>query len=210
MPGISSPTISRTCCRSSRGPEPIVRNALGGWSTSGILKASSGLPFNVFTGQDTGDGTFEQRPNLVPGVPIYTGFSPARGLLNPAAFSVPTVVDPATGLKLGYLLNNYVHMPFTLTMNWALAKRLYTGEKFFVDFVASSSTFLITRFLHSGESKDCAELRTKSNDRRPAGDSIDAEVQLLISDMILDDSGGEAGAPGVPILGPRAYFPRQS
>jgi hypothetical protein len=112
----------------------IVRNVFGGWSTSGILKAASGLPFNVFTGGDTGDGTFEQRPNLVPGVPIYLPAGPGRGFLNPAAFSVPTAVDPTTGLRLGYLPNNYVHLPFTLTMDWDMAKKLYTGDKFNVEF----------------------------------------------------------------------------
>jgi hypothetical protein len=112
----------------------VVRGVFGGWSTSGILKAASGLPFNVFTGGDTGDGTFEQRPNLVPGVPIYLQAGPGRGFLNHAAFSVPTAVDPTTGLKLGYLPNNYVHLPFTLTMDWDMAKKLYTGDKFNVEF----------------------------------------------------------------------------
>ncbi|MGH9511390.1 MAG: carboxypeptidase regulatory-like domain-containing protein [Terriglobales bacterium] len=118
------------------GSNGFVRGVAGGWSTSGILKASSGLPFNVFTGRDTGDGTFEQRPNLVPGVPIYLPSSAGRGFLNPAAFAIPTAADPATGLKLGYLPNNYVRLPFTLAMDWDLAKKLYTGDKFNVDFRA--------------------------------------------------------------------------
>ena len=113
---------------------PLVRNALGGWTTSGIVKMSSGLPFIVTTGGDTGDGTNQQRPNLVSGVPIYTGKSPFVGMLNRAAFAVPTAVDPATGLKLGYLLNNYVHRPMYLAMDWAVAKNLYKNDKFSADF----------------------------------------------------------------------------
>ena len=116
------------------GSAPVVRNILGGWSTSGVVKISSGLPFLVFTGGDAGDGTFEQRPNIVPGVSFYSGAGPARGYLNPAAFAVPTVTNPATGLRLGNELNNIVNMPLTVTMDWALAKKLYAGDRMGVDF----------------------------------------------------------------------------
>jgi hypothetical protein len=116
------------------GSNGVVRGIFGGWSTSGILKASSGLPFLVFTGLDAGDGTFEQRPNMVAGVPIYLDAGPSRGFLNRDAFAVPTVTDPATGLRLGNELNNSIHMPFTLTMDWALAKKLYAGDRMAIDF----------------------------------------------------------------------------
>jgi hypothetical protein len=118
-----------------------MRNVFGGWSTSGILRAASGLPFNIFTGGDTGDGTFEQRPNLT-GEPIYLNAGAGRGFVNPAAFSVPTDVDPATGLRLGYLPNNYVHLPFTLTMDWGLAKKFYPSERFNVEFRADAFNML--------------------------------------------------------------------
>ncbi|HEX4424158.1 MAG TPA: TonB-dependent receptor [Terriglobales bacterium] len=116
------------------GSNGVVRSVLGGWSTSGILKVSSGLPFIVFTGLDAGDGTFEQRPNPVAGVSPYLNAEPGHGFLNPAAWSVPTLVDPGTGLKLGYEPNNSINMPYNFTMNWAFAKKLYTSEKFAVDF----------------------------------------------------------------------------
>jgi hypothetical protein len=37
-------------------------------------------------------------------------------------------------LKLGYEPNNSINMPYNFTMNWAVAKKLYAGEKFAVDF----------------------------------------------------------------------------
>jgi hypothetical protein len=116
------------------GSSPAVKAILGGWTTSGILRASTGLPFNITTGKDTGDLNFTQRPNLVSGVPIYTGMNPAQGMLNPAAFAVPTVVDPSSGLILGNLGNNFVRMPATFTLDWTLGKRLYGSDKYYVDF----------------------------------------------------------------------------
>ncbi len=116
------------------GSNAFMQNALGGWSTSGILKASTGLPFNLTTGGDSGDGTFTQWPDLIPGVSAYLDHSPARGFLNPAAFAVPSEVDRNTGLVLGHILSNSIHMPAVLTLDWDLAKRLYTRDRFGVDF----------------------------------------------------------------------------
>jgi hypothetical protein len=117
------------------GSGAFVKNVFGGWTTSGIVRASTGLPFNITTGQDTGDLNFTQRPNLVSGVPLYlSGRNPAQGFVNPAAFAVPTAVDPATGLKLGNFGNNKLRMPATFTCDWTLGKRLYGSERFNVDF----------------------------------------------------------------------------
>src|SRR5262249_33109096 len=99
------------------GQNPYIKAVLGGWTTSGILKASTGLPFNIVTGGDTGDLNFTQRPNLVLGVPLYLDRSPADGFVNPKAFSIPTTKDPASGLILGSLGNNRVRMPATFTFD---------------------------------------------------------------------------------------------
>jgi hypothetical protein len=117
------------------GSKGLVKNVLGGWTTSGIFKASTGLPFNITTGKDTGDLNFTQRPNRVPGVPLYiSGVNQAAGFVNPAAFSIPTVVDPASGLILGNFGNNIVRMQPTVTCDWMFGKRLYGSDRFNVDF----------------------------------------------------------------------------
>jgi hypothetical protein len=116
------------------GQKPWVKALLGGWTSSGILKASSGLPFNIVTGGDTGDLNFTQRPNRVLGVPLYLDRSPADGFVNPAAFSIPTIKDPASGLILGTLGNNVVRMPSTFTFDLMFGKRLYGNDKWYVDF----------------------------------------------------------------------------
>ena len=66
---------------------------LSGWSLSGILRARSGFPIDVFSyDQALGQG-FDNvgRPNLVPGVPLWISDSLAPGnrRLNPAAFDLP-------------------------------------------------------------------------------------------------------------------------
>jgi hypothetical protein len=112
----------------------LVKAVLGNWTTSGIFKAATGLPFNITTGKDTGDRNFTQRPNRVAGVPLYIPGNPASGFINPAAFAVPTAVDPASGLILGDFGNNILRMPANITCDWMLGKRLYASERYNVDF----------------------------------------------------------------------------
>jgi len=115
----------------------VVRSVFGDWTTSGIVKTSTGLPFNLITGGDTGDLTFIQRPNRVPGAPLtLSGVSPADGFINRAAFTIPTAVDSATGLILGNLANNVVRMPATFICDWMLGKRMVTSETLNLDFRA--------------------------------------------------------------------------
>jgi hypothetical protein len=115
----------------------VVRSVFGDWTTSGIVKTSTGRPFNLITGGDTGDLTFIQRPNLVPGAPLtLSGVSPADGFINRAAFTIPAAVDSATGLILGNLANNVVRMPATFICDWMLGKRMVTSETLNLDFRA--------------------------------------------------------------------------
>jgi len=73
--------------------KPILEN----WSVNSIVYARSAPPVNVVTGNNPFPDTFlsgafsVQRPNVVPGVPIYLADPTAGGgrIINPAAFSVP-------------------------------------------------------------------------------------------------------------------------
>jgi hypothetical protein len=76
--------------RSQRG---IVGQTLGGWSFSGITRAQSGQPLTVSGNQTIGPGgsQFARRASLVPGVPLYSGFTcPANKecWFNPTAFAL--------------------------------------------------------------------------------------------------------------------------
>jgi hypothetical protein len=77
----------------------IAKPILGGWSTDSIIYSRSAPPVNVVTGNNPFPDTFlsgnysVQRPNLVPGVPLYLPDSNAGGgkIINAAAFSIPTM-----------------------------------------------------------------------------------------------------------------------
>jgi hypothetical protein len=74
---------------------------LNGWEVSGITRAQSGGPLTVSGSQTIGASgsgvtSFTRRANLVPGVPLYSGFTCPAGKMcwfNPAAF----VVEPNNG-----------------------------------------------------------------------------------------------------------------
>src|SRR5256714_11630688 len=66
--------------------------ALGDWQLNGIVSLFGGVPLNVVSGANTlglAAGSSTQRPNLVPGVPIYLHTRDRTQYLNPAAFSLP-------------------------------------------------------------------------------------------------------------------------
>jgi hypothetical protein len=66
---------------------------LGGWEVSGIATARTGTPVNILLKRATSalpDGNnSNQRPNLVPGVPIYAANQTIDNWFNPAAFATP-------------------------------------------------------------------------------------------------------------------------
>jgi hypothetical protein len=68
---------------------------LGGWSLEGIFTAQTGEPYTPLLGEDiAGNGdqfaADNQRPNLVPGQPLYIAASaPPYRVANPAAFAIP-------------------------------------------------------------------------------------------------------------------------
>ncbi len=93
-------------------PDPrsnILRQVFGNWSTDSVIYVRSAPPVNVVTGQNPFPGTVlsgansVQRPDIVPGVPLYLDVSGAPGgkVINSAAFSIP-----ASGTTQGNLGRN--------------------------------------------------------------------------------------------------------
>ena len=69
------------------------RTLFGSWSLSSNFTARTGFPVNLTTSATGPDGnTNEQRPNLVPGQPLYL----AGGDFNPAAFCTPALRTRST------------------------------------------------------------------------------------------------------------------
>lgn len=92
----------------------------GGWETSGIWTARTGRMLTITIARNAGsvpDGnTANQRPNIVPGVPIYAENRDFSNWLNPAAFSIP-----ANG-TWGNAGRSIATGPGLLQVDWALQK----------------------------------------------------------------------------------------
>jgi Carboxypeptidase regulatory-like domain/TonB dependent receptor len=68
---------------------------VGGWSVNSLLLARAGFPINVFLNRNSSElpdgNNVDQRPNRVPGQPLYASNRGISGWLNPNAFSLPAV-----------------------------------------------------------------------------------------------------------------------
>ena len=105
----------------------------GGWQWSGTSTARTGLPFNVAvsrTAASVPDGNVlsAQRPNLVPGVPLYLDYATTGLWLNPAAFAVP-----ANG-TWGNLGRDVLRAPALFQIDTSLSKRVVITERAGFDF----------------------------------------------------------------------------
>lgn len=67
----------------------------GGWSINTLLSARAGLPVNITLSRSSNElpdgNNVDQRPNRVPGVPLYLSGRGVSRWINPAAFSLPAV-----------------------------------------------------------------------------------------------------------------------
>src|SRR5580658_5564036 len=103
----------------------------GSWSTDSIVYARSAPPVNVVTGLDPFGGYLSgadgvQRPNLVPGVPLWTTDPNVAGgrEINPAAFSIPA--GPVQGDLGRNALRGFgaANVDFTLRRQFKIRERL--------------------------------------------------------------------------------------
>lgn len=100
----------------------------GGWQWNGISTARSGLPVNVSitrkaTDVPDGNTLSGQRPDLVPGVPLYLDYGSTGRWLNPAAFAVPAVG------KWGNLGRNVLRAPGLFQIDTGLSKKTRVTEQ---------------------------------------------------------------------------------
>ena len=108
---------------------PFGRNHwYGGWQWSGISTARTGLPLSIAVTRkatDVPDGNVlsTQRPDLVPGVPVYLNYGSAGLWLNPAAFAVP-----AKG-TWGNLGRNTLRAPSLFQIDTAFSKKFRITER---------------------------------------------------------------------------------
>ncbi len=113
----------------------VLRAIIGAWNLTGIFTARSGLPVNILIDRSssaTPDGnTVNQRPDLVPGVPLSpTGGSTVTEWINPAAFTTP-----AAG-TWGDTPRNFFRGPDIWQTDLALQKQIRLSERFALQFRA--------------------------------------------------------------------------
>jgi len=110
--------------------------AVGGWSVDTLFIARAGLPVNVFltrSASELPDGNnVDQRPNRVPGVPLYLSNRTIKQWINPAAFSLPSVG------KWGNAGRNIVNGPALWQDDSAVEKAFHVTERNSVIFRAES------------------------------------------------------------------------
>jgi hypothetical protein len=108
------------------------------WQISSVFIARSGFPVNLTTSGTGPDGnTNNQRPNLVPGQPLYL----AGGSFNPAAFCTPGTKDPlypggTCPSGFGDVSRNYLRGSGVWQSDWALSKRFPLTEQVQLQFRA--------------------------------------------------------------------------
>ncbi len=105
---------------------------LGGWELSGIATARTGFPINILVSRASTDlldgNNYPQRPDLVPGVPIYPANQTIQNWLNLAAFAVPAKDT------WGNLGRNAAFGPGAFEIDTALEKKTSITERLAVKF----------------------------------------------------------------------------
>jgi hypothetical protein len=155
----------------------------GGWQWSGIATARTGLPVNMSVTRkatDVLDGNVlgTQRPDLVPGVPLYLDYGTTGLWLNTAAFSVP-----AKG-TWGNLGRNVLRAPGLFQIDTALSKRIPIRERVGVDFGVQAFNLMNHPQLASPGSNISSTSNfgriTSTVNTSPIGAGTPREIQLML------------------------------
>ncbi|MGA7315003.1 MAG: TonB-dependent receptor, partial [Silvibacterium sp.] len=116
----------------------FIRAVFDSWQFSGVVYARTGFPVNLTTSATGPDGnTSEQRPNLVPGQPLYL----SGGTFNPEAFCTPGTKDslyPGGTCPSGFgdVPRNFLRGPGVWQIDSALSKLVPIRERVQVQFRA--------------------------------------------------------------------------
>ncbi len=162
---------------------------VGGWQVGGIGTARSGLPINVTTSRSASalpdQLNKNQRPDLVPGVPLYLQNRTPGNWLNVAAFAAP-----ANGVH-GNAPRNVARAPGLWQMDMSLQKRFAATERLGVSFRAEA--FNLFNVAHYGTPVTvwAAPIATSANpnnfgvitssfNNNPVGTGTPRELQFML------------------------------
>ena len=110
----------------------VANQVLGAWQFNAIASFLGGTPIDVLSNANTAGLRTggNQRPDLIPGVPIYLHTGDKRQFLNPAAFALP-----AAG-KFGTLGRGSIRGPSTKNVDFSVNKNWRFRERYGVQFRA--------------------------------------------------------------------------
>jgi hypothetical protein len=116
-----------------KGWSGALNNVLGGWRSSGIVAARSGLPFQVATSSDIANtGTSSQRADQI-GSPLPSGFTQTRlHWYDPTAFANPA------SFTFGNETRHNLGGPKSVNVDFALMKDFKFSEEKFFEFRAEA------------------------------------------------------------------------
>jgi hypothetical protein len=118
-----------------KGSNSLVRGVLGGWQTSGIVQARSGLPTNItlvsgFFGNPV-------RPDYVPGVPLWAANHRwPLSSYNINAFQIEPTYDGTPGATIGTVGRNALRGPAYFQLDMSAMKNFPITERVTVQFRA--------------------------------------------------------------------------
>jgi hypothetical protein len=116
---------------------------LGGWNLGSMGVFHTGHPITVLFSPDgsflpDGNDRSNQRPDLVPGVPVVPANQGANNWINPAAFQSPPTDANGNLLRFGNAGRGLVRAPNTWQIDLALTKRTKISERLTLEFRAEA------------------------------------------------------------------------
>lgn len=175
----------------------FTKNLTSGWALDSLFRANSATPVNVTTGIVPVFGLWwnsdaaNQRPNVVPGQPLYLYGSqyPGGKIFNPAAFTVPS-----STFTQGNLPRNFLRGFGAWQEDMALRRTFKLTEKFSLLFrMEAFNLFNHSNLGDPGSQSDGTNhltLNTKT------GANWDINPQFGYSTQVLSNSLGTGGADG--------------
>ena len=112
---------------------PLTDEFIGGWQANTIITSHSGFPLFFTQSTNTSGAGVTNRPDVVPGCNLYTGFKrydSAGTWFNPACFAAPT------SQELGNAHRSFSYGPGRTNVDFTLAKSFATFESQKLDFRA--------------------------------------------------------------------------
>lgn len=176
----------------------FTNHVTSGWALDSLFRANSSVPVNVTTGVLPAFGLWwnndagNQRPDIVPGVPMYLYGSqyPGGKRINPAAFTVP-----ADSFTQGDLPRNYLRGFGAWQEDLAIRRTFKLTERVSLLFRAEAFNIFNHSNLGDPGSQSDGTNHLTTNGQTPAGAWI-MNPNFGLSTQVLSNSLGTGGADG--------------